>query len=153
MPITLPITMPWDCSSSCPVAFILNIISFWVEYTTSPHVTTLRKSSGCFPAWRARISTSSVFHQTRPGYPKHVSCLTAIPIAIIFHVFIFYPPADARRKSSSSPHFHVFSYVSCAKLSRLYSQPSARWRMLRFPCGSDSASCPPLLLHVQRTLA
>ena len=44
----------------------------------------------------------------------------------------FFPTVDGEKKISS-PHFNVFSLTSCVDLSKVRSQSSASWRVLRFP--------------------
>ena len=49
-------------------------------------------------------------------------------------IYYTYPPADGREKRSiSSPHVNVLSYMSCVNLAQMLSQPSASWRILQFP--------------------
>ena len=56
--------------------------------------------------------------------------------------FFVYPPADGEKKSSSSPHFHVFSYTLCVDLTQLHSQSSWFAGVSYGSRDGDGASCP-----------
>ena len=59
-------------------------------------------------------SQQSVYPTLIIAFHKMLELLLPLPLPLFF---FFYPPADAKKKSFSSPHFHVFSYASSVDLT------------------------------------